>query len=224
MTIWTDHEYFNWAVSGRASKADKSHQSQRWYDLSVPCVEISINIQRCFTMIGRFEKCHIIDKTFCINQLNGHTLSVSGYLNTNVLVTKISSKAVSIDHLTEGCKKCVNMGVVAVARNMFYQNLLSLWHSGRHRTLVPNKQYILSCSSFLCWREEQARKTHGNIILIPSVKHWIWAAKYALKLWVCLVSLRNFTRSEGVLLHDSWMHFWWSLWDTPLDHIQLDKN
>ena len=121
-------------------------------------------------------------------------------------------------------KKCVNMGVVAVARNMFYQNLLSLWHSGRHRTLVPNKQYILSCSSFLCWREEQARKTHGNIILIPSVKHWIWAAKYALKLWVCLVSLRNFTRIEGVLLHDSWMHFWWSLWDTPLDHIQLAKN
>ena len=110
MTIWTDHEYFNWAVSGRASKADKSHQSQRRYNPSVPCVEISINIQRYFTMIGWFEKCHIIDKTFCINQLNGHTLSVSGYLNTNVLVTKISSKAVCIDHLTEGCKKCVNMG------------------------------------------------------------------------------------------------------------------
>ena len=121
-------------------------------------------------------------------------------------------------------KKCVNMGVVAVARNMFYQNLLSLWHSGRHRTLVPNKQCIFSCSSFLCWREEQARKTHGNIILIPSVKHWIWVAKYALKLWVCLVSLRNFTRSKGVLLHDSWMHLWWSLWDTPLDHIQLAKK
>ena len=62
-------------------------------------------------MIGWNEKCQIIDKTFSINQLNGPTLSVSGYMNTNVLVTKISSKAVSIDHLTEGCKKCVNMGV-----------------------------------------------------------------------------------------------------------------
>ena len=59
-----------------------------------------------------FEKCHIIDETFCINQLNGHydTLRVSVFMNTNVLVTKISSKAVSIDHLTGCCKKCVNMG------------------------------------------------------------------------------------------------------------------
>ena len=141
MTIWTDHEYFNWAVSGRASKADKSHQ-----DLSAPCVEISINIQRCFTTIGWFEKCHIIDKTFCINQLNGHTLSVSGYLNTNVLVTKISSKAVSIDHLTGCCKKCVNMGV-AIPCVTFYQNLLWRRHSGWHRTLVPYKQCIQFSSS-----------------------------------------------------------------------------
>ena len=124
-------------------------------------------------------------------------------------------------------KKCVNMGVVAVARNMFYQNLLSLWHSGRHRTLVPNKQCIFSCSSFLCWREEQAHKTHGNINLIQSLKYLLnmdGVAKCALKLWVCLVSFRNFTRSEGVILHDSWMHFWWSLWDTPVDHIQLAKK
>ena len=113
MTIWTDHEYFNWAVSGRASKSDKSHQSQRRPVVrseSVPCVRISINIQRCCTIIGWFEKCHIIEETVCINQLNGDTLSVSGYSNAHVLVTKISSKAVSIDHSTEGCKKCVNMG------------------------------------------------------------------------------------------------------------------
>ena len=32
-----------------------------------------LDIYQYSEMIGLFEKCHIIDETFCINKLNGHT-------------------------------------------------------------------------------------------------------------------------------------------------------
>ena len=50
---------------------------------------------------------------------------VHQYMNTNVLVTKISSKAVSIDHLTGCCKKCVNMGVAIPVRYILSKSIMA---------------------------------------------------------------------------------------------------